>query len=34
MTQISVGGAAVEFGATTLFKDITFTVAAGERCAT
>jgi ATP-binding cassette subfamily F protein 3 len=31
MTQISVGGAAVEFGATTLFKDITFTVAAGER---
>jgi ATP-binding cassette subfamily F protein 3 len=31
MTQISIGGAAVEFGATTLFKDITFTVAAGER---
>ena len=31
MTQISVGGAWVEFGATTLFKDITFTVAAGER---
>jgi ATP-binding cassette subfamily F protein 3 len=31
MTQISVGGAAVEFGATTLFKDITFTVAARER---
>jgi ATP-binding cassette subfamily F protein 3 len=31
MTQISVGGAAVEFGATTLFKVITFTVAAGER---
>jgi ATP-binding cassette subfamily F protein 3 len=31
MTQISVGGAAVEFGATTLFKDITVTVAAGER---
>jgi ATP-binding cassette subfamily F protein 3 len=31
MTQISVGGAAVEFGATTLFKDITFTVAGGER---
>jgi ATP-binding cassette subfamily F protein 3 len=31
MTQISVGGAAVEFGAATLFKDITFTVAAGER---
>jgi ATP-binding cassette subfamily F protein 3 len=31
MTQISVGGAAVEFGAATLFKDITFTVAARER---
>src|SRR4051812_33336351 len=31
MTQISVGGAWMEFGATTLFKDITFTVAAGER---
>ena len=31
MTQISVGNAWVEFGATTLFKDITFTVAAGER---
>jgi ATP-binding cassette subfamily F protein 3 len=31
MTQIAVSGAAVEFGATTLFKDITFTVAAGER---
>ena len=31
MTQISVGGAWVEFGATTLFKDITFTVASGER---
>ena len=31
MTQVSVGGAWVEFGATTLFKDITFTVAAGER---
>lgn len=31
MTQLGVAGAAVEFGATTLFKDITFTVAAGER---
>jgi ATP-binding cassette subfamily F protein 3 len=31
MTQIAVSGAAVEFGATLLFKDITFTVAAGER---
>ena len=31
MTQIAVSGAAVEFGATTLFTGITFTVAAGER---
>ena len=31
MTQIAVSGAAVEFGATTLFTDVTFTVAAGER---
>jgi ATP-binding cassette subfamily F protein 3 len=31
VTQIAVGGVAVEFGATTLFKDITFTVSAGER---
>jgi ATP-binding cassette subfamily F protein 3 len=31
MTQLSVGNAWVEFGATTLFRDITFTVAAGER---
>ena len=31
MTQIAVANVAVEFGATTLFKDITFTVAAGER---
>jgi ATP-binding cassette subfamily F protein 3 len=31
MTQISVSNAAVEFGATTLFKDVTFTIAAGER---
>src|SRR5919199_674302 len=31
MTQIAVSNAAVEFGATTLFQDITFTVAKGER---
>jgi len=31
MTQLSVAGVAVEFGATTLFQDVTFTVAAGER---
>ncbi len=31
MTQISVSGAAVQFGATTLFKDVTFTAARGER---
>jgi ATP-binding cassette subfamily F protein 3 len=31
VTQLGVAGVAVEFGATTLFKDITFTVAAGER---
>ncbi|HYD53046.1 MAG TPA: ABC-F family ATP-binding cassette domain-containing protein [Gemmatimonadaceae bacterium] len=31
MTQLSVSGVGVEFGATTLFTDITFTVAAGER---
>lgn len=31
MTLISVSNAAVEFGANTLFKDITFTVAQGER---
>ncbi|HET9684408.1 MAG TPA: ABC-F family ATP-binding cassette domain-containing protein [Gemmatimonadaceae bacterium] len=31
MTQISVGAAGVSFGATTLFRDITFTVSAGER---
>jgi ATP-binding cassette subfamily F protein 3 len=31
MTQLAVSGAVVEFGATLLFKDITFTVAAGER---
>src|SRR5690242_12569410 len=31
MTQIQVSNVAVEFGATLLFRDITFTVAAGER---
>jgi len=31
VTQLAVSGIAVEFGATTLFKDITFTIAAGER---
>ena len=31
MTQLSVGAAGVDFGATTLFRDITFTVSAGER---
>src|SRR6476661_7096919 len=31
MTQISVGGAGVDFGATTLFRDVTFTVTSGER---
>lgn len=31
MTQLAVAGAAVEFGAITLFKDITFTVGAGDR---
>lgn len=31
MTQISVSGALVQFGATTLFRDVTFTVARGER---
>jgi ATP-binding cassette subfamily F protein 3 len=31
VTQIAVGGAAVEFGATTLFNDVTFTVSAGDR---
>jgi ATP-binding cassette, subfamily F, member 3 len=31
VTQLAVSGAAVEFGATTLFSDITFTVASGER---
>jgi ATP-binding cassette, subfamily F, member 3 len=31
MTQIAVTNVSVEFGATTLFKDVSFTVAAGER---
>ncbi|HET7459107.1 MAG TPA: ABC-F family ATP-binding cassette domain-containing protein [Gemmatimonadaceae bacterium] len=31
MTQLSVSNAVVEFGATTLFKDITFTVGVGDR---
>ena len=31
MTQLAVSGASVEFGATTLFSDVTFTIAAGER---
>ena len=31
MTQLAVSEVAVEFGASTLFKGITFTVAAGER---
>jgi ATP-binding cassette subfamily F protein 3 len=31
VTQIGVSGAVVEFGATTLFRDITFTVGAGDR---
>jgi ATP-binding cassette subfamily F protein 3 len=31
VTQLGVSGVAVEFGATTLFKDITFTVGAGDR---
>jgi ATP-binding cassette, subfamily F, member 3 len=31
MTLLSISGVSVEFGATTLFTDITFVVAAGER---
>jgi ATP-binding cassette, subfamily F, member 3 len=31
LTQISVSGAAVQFGATLLFKDVTFTAARGDR---
>jgi ATP-binding cassette subfamily F protein 3 len=31
MTQVAVSGAAVEFGATTLFSEVTFTISPGER---
>ncbi|HEX6615594.1 MAG TPA: ABC-F family ATP-binding cassette domain-containing protein [Gemmatimonadales bacterium] len=31
VTQIAVAGVAVEYGGTTLFEDVTFTVARGER---
>jgi ATP-binding cassette subfamily F protein 3 len=31
LTQISVSGATVQFGATTLFRDVTFTAAKGDR---
>src|SRR4026209_2613118 len=31
MTQIGFGGVGVDFGATTVFSDVTFTVASGER---
>lgn len=31
MTQVSVSGAAVQFGATTLFRDLTFTASRGDR---
>ena len=31
MTQLAASGVAVEFGASSLFKNVTFTVAAGER---
>src|SRR4029079_7895882 len=31
MTQLQISNVAVEFGATRLFKDVTFTVASGER---
>ena len=31
MTQIALGGVGVEFGATTLFTDVSFTICAGER---
>ncbi|MCE2901088.1 MAG: ATP-binding cassette domain-containing protein [Gemmatimonas sp.] len=33
MTLISIGNAGVDFGATEIFRDITFTVAAGDRWA-
>src|SRR5215204_18007 len=31
MTQIAMSGVAVEFGDTTILRDVTFTVAAGEK---
>ena len=31
MTQLSLGNARVDFGATTLFADVTLTISAGER---
>ena len=31
MTQIALSGVAVEFGDTTVLRDVTFTVAAGEK---
>src|SRR4051812_20239676 len=31
MTQLSIGNAGVDFGATTLFSDVTLTISAGER---
>jgi ATP-binding cassette subfamily F protein 3 len=31
LTQIAVSGVSVQFGATTLFRDITFTAARGDR---
>jgi ATP-binding cassette subfamily F protein 3 len=31
MTQLAVSGASVDFGATTLFSDVTFTITVGER---
>ena len=31
MSLIALSGVGVEFGATTLFKDITFTIARGDR---
>jgi ATP-binding cassette subfamily F protein 3 len=31
MTQLTAGGVAVEFGATTIFEDVSFAVARGER---
>ena len=31
MTQISAGGLAVEFGAATIFENVSFTVSRGER---